>query len=152
MIHSGVQGGNLVPTCLIFQLNAARLSLLRSPPPRHFIAPPQHMWSQLWKWTGCLSTILYWFQNVQTNLYNICCRIHRVPTLLWLFSPPSPPPPPCKPIINKEPHFGYLSTATHTSYIVGMRRAPGFIGRWPRRWQRHTEWQIQRQRRGQIFQ
>ena len=59
---------------------------------------------------------------------------------------------PCKPIINKEPHFGYLSTATHILYIVGMRRAPGFIGRWPRRRQRHTERQIQRQRRGQIFQ
>ena len=48
-------------------------------------------------------------------------------------SPPSPPSssssPVCKPIINKEPHFGYLSTATHISYIVGMRRASGFIGR-----------------------
>ena len=68
------------------------------------------------------------------------------------FFSPSPPPSPCKPIINKEPHFRYLNTATHISYIVGTRRTPGFIGRWPRRWQRHTERQIQRQRRGQIFQ
>ena len=44
------------------------------------------------------------------------------------FFSPSPSPV-CKPIINKEPHFGYLSTATHISYIVGTRRAPGFIGR-----------------------
>ena len=64
----------------------------------------------------------------------------------------SPSSSPCKPIINKEPHFGYLSTATHISYIAGMRTAPGFIGRWPRQWQRHTERQIQRQRRGQISQ
>ena len=82
------------------------------------------------------------------------CRTHRVPTLLWFspFSPPSSSSPHTKRIINKESHFGYLSTATHISYIVGTRRAPGFIGRWPRWWQRHTEWQIQRQRRGQIFQ
>ena len=78
------------------------------------------------------------------------CRTHRVPTLPWFSSPSSSSSPSrCKPIIDKQPHSSDFSIATHISYITGKRTLPGFIRRWQRQRQRHTQRQIRGQRQRQ---
>ena len=97
-----------------------------------------------------LLSIEYWVLKDTESLYFTISTLWSVPTLLWFFPPPPPPSPASKRIINKRTNLGDFSTATDILYIVGMRRAPGFIGRWPRQW--HTQRRMRRQRRGQMFQ
>ena len=41
----------------------------------HFIAPTQHMWSRLWKWTGCLSTVIIADAHVSKNLIGLSKKV-----------------------------------------------------------------------------
>ena len=98
--------------------------------------------------------ILSWSISITTPLaalhyeqHRHFCRTHRVPTLQWLFPPPSSPPSSVtKPIIIKHQYFHDSSITINISYMVGKRTAPGFIWRWQRRRHRHTQRQIQGQR------
>ena len=41
----------------------------------HFIAPTQHMWSRLWKWTGCLATVIIADAHVSKNLIGLSKKV-----------------------------------------------------------------------------
>ena len=98
-----------------------------------------------WKW--CWSWIIYsCFSSLENNVNLHICRTHRVPTLQWLFPPPSSSSPVTKPIIIKHQYFHDSSITINISYMVGKRTAPGFIWRWQRQRQRHTQRRIQGQR------
>ena len=43
----------------------------------HFIAPTQHMWSRLWKWTGCLSTVIILLWKCSTQPLCRCPRVKK---------------------------------------------------------------------------